>query len=81
MFNFIDFENDYSPVCSISVEEWNSMSLDQQEEYIRNNNIKVTYTHDISDTLSRGFGEMDQFGFWEYQCKKHIIERILNDGH
>jgi len=40
-----------------------------QEEYIVVNDIKVVYTHDISDTLSRGFGYLDNWGFWEYQCK------------
>jgi len=61
--------DDNLPLCDISVEEWNSMSPVQQEEYILTNNIKVVYTHDISDTLSKGFGRLDQWGFWEYQCK------------
>jgi len=70
---FEDDEFDYIFICDIGVKEWNSMLPEQQEEYIITNNIKVCYTHDISDTLSRGFGRLDQWGFWEYQCKQ--IER------
>jgi len=67
----LDFEDDYLSTCDINVEEWDSMYPEQQEEYIIINNIKVKYSTDISDTLSRGFGHLDQWGFWEYQCK-HI---------
>jgi len=45
------------------------MSPEQQDEYIIANNIKVCYSTDISDTLSRGFGHLDNWEFWEYQCK------------
>jgi len=58
------------PIYNISVMEWNSMSSEQQEEYIITNDIEVEYSTDISDTLSRGFGHLDQWGFWEYQCKR-----------
>jgi len=64
----LEFDDDL-PVYNISVEEWNSMSSEQQEECIIINNIKVKYSTDISDTLSRGFGHLDNWGFWEYQCK------------
>lgn len=66
----LEFDDDFT-VYNISVEKWNSMQSKQQEEYITTNNIKVKYSTDISDTLSRGFGLLDQWGFWEYQCK-HI---------
>jgi hypothetical protein len=66
----LEFEWDDLPVCNIEVKQWNSMQPEQQEEYIINNNIKVCYSHDISDTLTRGFGHLDQWGFWEYQCKQ-----------
>jgi len=68
---FDESEFDYTPACDIDTKEWNSMSPEQQEEYIIINNIKVCYSTDISDTLSRGFGYLDNWGFWEYQCK-HI---------
>jgi len=65
----LEFDDDNIPCCNINVEEWNSMSPKQQEEYITTHNIKLEYSTDISDTLSRGFGHLDQWGFWEYQCK------------
>jgi hypothetical protein len=69
-FNYIDFETKNTlPVWDISVEQWNVMNSDEQEAYIKDKNIEVHYTHDISDSLSRGFGKMDWNGFWEYQCK------------
>jgi len=64
---FLELLDKYDiPVYNISVEEWNLMSPEQQEEYITTNNIKVKYSTDISDTLSRGFGYLDNWGFWEY---------------
>ena len=71
MFNYFGLELDeYDiPIYNISVDKWNSMLPEQQEEYITTNNIKVKYSTDISDTLSRGFGYLDEWGFWEYQCK------------
>jgi len=70
--DFIDneLEFEFDDDISISVEEWDLMSPEQQEEYIIINNIKVKYSTNISDTLSRGFGRLDQWGFWEYQCKQ-----------
>ena len=68
--NELEFEWDDLPVCDISVEQWNLMTPEQQEKYIVEDNIKVKYSTDISDTLSRGFGHLDQWGFWEYQCKR-----------
>jgi len=67
----LEFDDDNLPVCDISVDEWMFMSPERQEEYIITNNIKICYSTDISDTLSRGFGYLDNWGFWEYQCK-HI---------
>ena len=58
----------------VTVEEWDSMTAVQQEKYINTNKIQVCYTHDISDTLQRGFGKLDIYGFWEYQCKTTITE-------
>ena len=53
---FLELLDKYDiPVYNISVEEWNLMSPEQQEEYITTNNIKVKYSTDISDTLSRRF--------------------------
>jgi len=69
MFEF-ELDDDNLPVCDINVEEWNLMSSEQQEKYMVSNNIKICYSTDISDTLSRGFGHLDQWGFWEYQCKE-----------
>jgi len=65
----LEFDDTNIPVYNISVKEWNLMSPEQQEEYIITNDIEVGYSTDISDTLSRGFGHLDQWGFWEYQCK------------
>jgi len=67
------YDDDNIPVCNIGVEEWNLMSPEHQEEYITVNNIEVCYSTDISDTLSRGFGYLDNWGFWEYQCKCLVI--------
>ena len=67
----LEFDDYNIPVCNISVDEWDSIPPESQEAYIINNNISVKYSTDISDTLSRGFGILDQWGFWEYQCK-HI---------
>jgi len=66
------------PACDISVEEWNSMSPEQQDEYIIANDIKVKYSTDISDTLSRGFGYLDNWGFWEYNANM-FRRRFSND--
>ena len=60
---------------NISVEAWDSMPPEQQEDYIITNNIVIKYSTDISDTLSRGFGHLDQWGFLEYQCK-HVLRRF-----
>lgn len=70
MFDHYDFDDFELPVCNISVEQWDSMTEEEQEEYIKLNYIKVCYTHDISDTLQRGFGNMHDMGYWEYTCKK-----------
>lgn len=51
-----ELEFEWDDVYDISVEEWDSMLPEQQEEYIINNNISVKYSTDISDALSRGFG-------------------------
>jgi hypothetical protein len=56
MFYVYDSEEDKLPVYNISVEQWDSMTIEEQENYIINNGIKAVYTHDISDTLKRGFG-------------------------
>jgi hypothetical protein len=69
-FDYIDFYDDDLPACDITVEQWDSKTAEEQEEYIKSNNIKVCFTHDITDTLTRGFGEMDFNGFWEYTCKQ-----------
>ena len=70
-FEYIDFSDDDLPVCNITVEQWNSMTPEEQEDYIKANNIKICYTHDICDMLQRGFGQMDFNGFWEYTCKQN----------
>jgi len=54
----------------ISIEEWDSMTIAEQEEYIKCNNIEIGYSTSIADTLTRGFGKLDWNGFWEYQCKQ-----------
>jgi hypothetical protein len=68
--NYDDFDYDDLPACDITVEQWDAMTIEEQEKYIKANNIKVCFTHDISDTLQRGFGQMDFNGFWEYTCKQ-----------
>lgn len=68
-FDFID-DFDFSDTFDITVEKWDKLTETQQEEYIKKNNIKPCYTNDISDTLRRGFGELSECGFWEYDCKK-----------
>ena len=53
----------------ISVEEWDSMLFKDQERYIEENNIKVCCSHNVAEELTRGFGKLDEYGFWEYQLK------------
>lgn len=65
-YDDIDDEESYG----ISVKDWDALTPDGQEQYIKDNNIKVCYSTDISDSLSRGFGELSDFGCWEYSCKK-----------
>lgn len=59
----------WSPSVHLTTEEWNKLSLEQQELFITQHNIRVGYTTDISDEYQRGFGILDNNGFWEYKCK------------
>ena len=61
---------------NITVEEWNAMSEQQQEEYIEQNNTQIAYTHDISDTLQKGWGNLSDNGFWEFTCKSIKNEQL-----
>jgi hypothetical protein len=56
--------------CGITVDKWDNMTIEEQESFILNNNISVYFSHNIADELTRGFGELSDFGFWKYQCKK-----------
>ncbi len=67
---YYNFNNVGFPTYGISVEQWNKLTPYEQEEYIKDNDINVCYTHDISDTLQRGFGKLHDMGYWEYTCKK-----------
>jgi len=60
---FDNFNYNDLPVYNITVEQWDLMTPEEQEEYIKTNIIKVEYSTDISDTLSKGFGYLDQWGF------------------
>ena len=58
-------------MVEITVNEWDRLSAQEQAEYIKLNDIIIGYTHDISDTLRLGFGNLDNNGFWEYDCKSY----------
>ena len=65
------------PKIKISVNQWNSMIVDEQEKYIIDNNIEICYSTGIHDMLTRGFGFLDQYGFWEYQCKTNGMPKLI----
>ena len=53
----------------ITVKEWDALTPEQQTNYVKQNNIQIGYAHSIADQLTKGFGKLDYFGFWEYQFK------------
>lgn len=56
-------------VIMITVKEWDTLTPKQQERYTKRNNIEIGLSTNIADQLTKGFGELDDFGFWEYQFK------------
>jgi hypothetical protein len=38
----------------ITVKSWNKLSITEQEKYIKDNNIKISYTTNIADEIERG---------------------------
>ena len=56
----------------ITVEEWDNMTIDEQEKYLLDNHIQACYSTGIHDGLTKGFGKLDNNGFFEYQCKEVV---------
>ncbi len=54
---------------NISIEQWDAMTAEDQDNYITDNAITIGYSSSIADTLTAGFGNLDDMGFWEYQLK------------
>jgi len=69
--DFYDLDFDDIPEnYNITINQWDLLTIEQQEKYIKDNNIRIKYSTDISGCLTRGFGRLDEWGFWEYQCKQ-----------
>lgn len=72
MFDYNDFDDfdDFDlSVYAINVEQWDTMTPEEQDEYIKVNNIKCIYSTGICGSLTKGFGKLYELGYWEYACK------------
>jgi len=39
--------------------------------------VRPRFSHNIAEELSAGYGELDEFGFWEFPLTQQDIQKII----